>query len=322
MLRVLARLLGLVLAVAALMGFILFVLPDGNDYAKATLDKHHRLDSLPSPKLVFVGGSNLAYGLDSERVERAFGMPVVNMGMNAYFGLRFLLDEVIPSLKARDVLVLSLEAEMFRVQDQFNAADGRNTDLLMMVKTRPASLAYVPWPLRRRILEAIPEAVQLKTVRILGDLLHGGRAPKLLDKIESRAGFNAHGDLISHIGVEWSQPLDPGTNLVACPLDPRIPALLRESREQLEKRQVRLILLPAPMPRTYYQAQVAAVDAAARGNRRGRTRPTSRATGALRLPRILLLRRRPPLDWRVPSRANQPGHRRSPFGARCGHRFW
>jgi len=246
------------------MGLILFVAPDGNDYAKVTIDKHERLESAQGSKLVFVGGSNLAYGLDSPSVEKALGHQVVNMGMNAYLGARFLLEEVAGSLKAGDTVVLSFENEMFRVQSEFDAVDGRGTDIFMMVKTRPASWRFLPSGLQRQVLAAAPEALQRKTLRMLGDLAHWGREPKLLDRIETRAGFNSHGDLVSHVGVAWSEPLDAGTNLAACPLDPRIPVLLREFRTRLEKRQVRVFLLPPPIPRGYYNAQQTAVEATKR----------------------------------------------------------
>ena len=246
------------------MAVILFVVPDGNDYAKVTIDKHERLNSAQGSKVVFVGGSNLAYGLDSPSVEQALGRPVVNMGMNAYLGARFLLEEVAGALKAGDTVVLSFENEMFRVQSEFDAVDGRNTDIFMMVKTRPASWRFLPSGSQRQVLTAAPEVLQLKTLRILGDLAHWGREPKLLDRIETREGFNAHGDLVSHVGVAWPEPLDAGTNLAAYPLDPRIPVLLREFRTRLATQQVQVFLLPPPLPRGYYKAQQTAVEATKR----------------------------------------------------------
>ena len=98
----------------------------------------------------------------------------------------------------------------------------------------------------------------------MGDLVHWGREPKLLDRIETRGGFNAYGDIVSHIGVTWPDPLDAGTNLLACPLDPRVPTLLREFKERLEKQQVRVLLLPPPIPKNYYQAQQSAIEATKR----------------------------------------------------------
>lgn len=263
-LKVVLRVLVTAFEVLALMAAILFVVPDGNDYAKVTLDKHARLDAARSPKIVFVGGSNLAYGLDSPSVERALGRQVANMGMNAYLGVNFVLEEVAAALKPGDTVVLSLENEMFRVQSEFDAADGRGTDVFMMVKTRPASWAYVPDTAQRQVLAALPEVVQRKTQRVLGDLVHFGREPKLMDRIETRAAFNSHGDLVSHVGVHWPEPLGPGTNLAACPLDARVPPLLRAFRDRLEKQQVRVLLLPPPVPKGYFEAQQTAIEATKR----------------------------------------------------------
>jgi hypothetical protein len=262
--KVLLRVLTTALQVAALMAAILFVVPDGNDYAEVTLDKHARLATAKGPKIVFVGGSNLAYGLDSPSVERALGREVANMGMNAYLGLNFVLEEVAGALKPGDTVVLSLENEMFRVQRDFDAADGRGTDVFMMVKTRPASWAYVPETAQRRVIAALPEVVQRKTQRVLGDLVRFGREPKLMDRIETRAAFNSYGDLVSHIGVHWPEPLGPGTDLAACPLDARIAPLLRAFRDRFEKQQVRVLLLPPPVPKGYFEAQRAAIEATKR----------------------------------------------------------
>jgi hypothetical protein len=262
--RVLRRVLVTAFQVAALMAFVLFVIPDGNDYAQVTLDKHRRLDAAPGPKLVFVGGSNLAYGIDSAQVERALHRHVVNMGMNAYLGLRFLLNEVEPSLRSGDVVALSLEHELFRVQGEFDAVSGRDTDILMMLKTRPASFAYVAPAQRGAVAAAVPEVVQRKSLRVLGDLVHFGRAPKLMDTIETRAGFNELGDLVSHLGLVWPEPRDDGTNLLACPLDARVPGLLKDFRAQLAKRGVRVLLLPPPLPRSYFDKQREAIEATRR----------------------------------------------------------
>jgi hypothetical protein len=257
-LKVLGQLLGITLAVALISAVLLFVVPDGNDYAKATLDKHGRLERVPSPKIVFVGGSNLSYGLDSETIERALDYQVVNMGMNAYLGLRFLIDEVSPSLKSGDVLLLSLENEMFRVQNEFDAVDGRTSDIFMMVKTRPQSLAFVPWKERLAIVADLPQVLQLKAFRILRNIF-GSREPNRMDLIESRSGFNAYGDLVSHIGEEWDPGVLDGLDLEAHPLDARVPVLLRQVASNLANRNVKLLMLPAPMPDTYFQKHQKAV---------------------------------------------------------------
>ena len=58
-------------------------------YTAALLDKVERLNSIEQPKLVLLGNSNLAFGMNSEKIEDALGMPVVNMGLHGGLGNAF-----------------------------------------------------------------------------------------------------------------------------------------------------------------------------------------------------------------------------------------
>lgn len=61
---------------------------NGN-YQAALLDKVERLQSIREPKIILVGNSNLAFGMDSARLEEAMGMPVVNLGLHGGLGNPF-----------------------------------------------------------------------------------------------------------------------------------------------------------------------------------------------------------------------------------------
>lgn len=71
-------------------GFLLYLSPQylGN-YQASLIDKVERLEGIEEPKIVLIGDSNLAFGIDSERIEEAFGMPVVNMGLHGGLGNAF-----------------------------------------------------------------------------------------------------------------------------------------------------------------------------------------------------------------------------------------
>lgn len=71
------------------------------------------LDSVPSPRLIFVGGSNLAYGLDSKRISDSLNINVVNTGINAGLGLRYQLGIVERRLKQNDIVVVMPEVSNF-----------------------------------------------------------------------------------------------------------------------------------------------------------------------------------------------------------------
>jgi len=78
---------------------------DSGDYISAILDKDRLLRDTPSPKIVFVGASNLAFGLDSERVQSAMRLPVVNLGLHGGVGLKYMLDSTRPYVKKGDIVV-------------------------------------------------------------------------------------------------------------------------------------------------------------------------------------------------------------------------
>lgn len=51
-------------------------------YNASLLDKAERLKSIKEPKIVLIGNSNVSFGFQSELIEEAFDMPVVNMGLH------------------------------------------------------------------------------------------------------------------------------------------------------------------------------------------------------------------------------------------------
>ncbi len=81
----------------------------GNDYMAAIIDKHERVNSIKSPRLIFAGGSNLAFGINSEKIQSETGLPVVNMGLHAGLGLEFILEELKRSVRQGDIVYLSPE---------------------------------------------------------------------------------------------------------------------------------------------------------------------------------------------------------------------
>ena len=85
-----------------------FVMPQYlNNYQAALIDKNERLCSIDGPKIVLVGNSNLAFGIDSRALEEAFGMPVVNMGMHGGLGNAFNEQAAVQNVCKGDIVILS-----------------------------------------------------------------------------------------------------------------------------------------------------------------------------------------------------------------------
>lgn len=76
-------------------------------YTNSLEDKMERLQSLKGPKIVLIGNSNLAFGMNSELLEEAFAMPVVNMGLHGSLGNAFHEEMAKVNLHEGDIIVVA-----------------------------------------------------------------------------------------------------------------------------------------------------------------------------------------------------------------------
>ena len=80
-----------------------------SDYLDGIIDKHRLADKTSSPRIVLEGGSNLAFGIDSRKIEDSTGLPVINMGLHAGLGLDFIVNEIKYIVKPSGIVILSIE---------------------------------------------------------------------------------------------------------------------------------------------------------------------------------------------------------------------
>ncbi len=71
--------------------------------------KVERLERTKGPRVVVVGGSSVAFGVDSKLMEQELGIPCVNFGLYAAFGLKPMLDLSLGSLHQGDIAVIAPE---------------------------------------------------------------------------------------------------------------------------------------------------------------------------------------------------------------------
>lgn len=77
-----------------------------HNYQASVLDKMERLEGIKSSKIILVGNSNAAFGFLSERIEAAFGMPVVNLGLHGGMNNRFHEDMAKYNIGKGDIVVV------------------------------------------------------------------------------------------------------------------------------------------------------------------------------------------------------------------------
>jgi len=166
----------------------IWMVPTRSDLVYASLlDKHNLLLTTPSPRLIFVGGSGIALGLDSALVEEQLGLSVINMGINAGFGLHYMLTEVESVLRQGDIVVIVPEYEHF-----YGTLLEGDQNLLWALRIRPASIQQTTW---RQLLQLAPEIPNFMQQRIQ-EIVH-----RQVDPIYNRQAFNAHGDFVNHLAL-------------------------------------------------------------------------------------------------------------------------
>ncbi len=65
------------------------------------------------PRLIFVGGSNLAFSLNSKQVKDSLLLNPINTSLSINYGLRYMLESTKQYIKREDTIVISLEYEHY-----------------------------------------------------------------------------------------------------------------------------------------------------------------------------------------------------------------
>ena len=166
------------------------------DYHGAVAAKEERLATLPSPKVVIIGGSNATFGMDSEMLEQALCMPVVNMTIHANLGVEFMVNEVKTHFGPGDLVLASFEYSAFREAVRDNEVH------VLTVDRAPGAIHALPWYRRPRV---IADVAILRIQAAWNDLL-GKRRGEGEEAVYRADGFNERGDMVAHLGLPQRGP--------------------------------------------------------------------------------------------------------------------
>jgi len=183
----------LAVIVAALVGLPLALIsPDPANYFQASLLKTNLLKDTPSPRLIVVGGSNAAFGIDSELLEAALGMPVINVGLHGGMG-EVSYREVGAYLRPNDIVLLLPEYYMFGDEE---ALEGNDSILAQWIEYDWSRMRFVSFA---RIPAITLTMAQVKITRVAAFAYEGGDLGRGIYLSEN---FNSRGDFVGHLQFE------------------------------------------------------------------------------------------------------------------------
>jgi hypothetical protein len=232
--------------------------PLGQHYMAASIDKQNLLERSPSPRIVFVGGSNLAFGLDSAEVRRRLGYQPVNMGLHVELGLDFMLNEAKSRLRQGDVVVLSPEYELF---GDYHAGSGEI--LYTALEQHPGNIKFFSWGDALSVLDngyVIAGRIIDYDFRCLAgakdryDIHDPNNAYR-------RNGFDQYGDVIAHLELPPKIPEIPsiGSGITQGGVDRAI-ANINSFQEFCFKRGVRIFYSYPVVSQPYFERNKEAIE--------------------------------------------------------------
>ena len=159
-----------------------------NNYMESIVDKHQALLDFKSPKIILAGGSNLAFGINSEELTSGFKLPVVNLGLHAGLGLEFILNELKDCVNQNDIVFLSIE---YFLEKEGDYKLKKHTSSYF-----PKASSYYDKTLLSDISIFLDD-FKLKLREIFNK--DASNASEINSIIYNRKSFNKFGDMIGHL---------------------------------------------------------------------------------------------------------------------------
>lgn len=195
-----------------LLALFAFAIPQASDYLAAGRLKHQRLASISSPKIILVGGSNLAFGVDSTKLGEALNRPVVNMGLRSSLGLSYMLNEVRSYVQHGDIIVLCPEPKLLY---ETVSADG--SIILESLLVYPEGIQYVDFgelfdpsvSWLRCLKQVYSTKARIYKYKVNAWVANGFKTWPM-EETYCCSGFDSKGDHVAHLHRN-SQWIDPAT---------------------------------------------------------------------------------------------------------------
>ncbi len=168
--------------------------PKSGSYYAALADKDSLVRRTAPPRLILTGGSSLPFSINSLEISRALGLPVIDLGLHAGFGLKFILNQIEASMKEGDRLVIVPEYELFSPGHINGSAD-----LASVAVFCPESLRFINSPGQYLTLfRYFPEALKNRLHEIYRVWFETGGGKDIFP-VYSRNAFNAEGDIRDYL---------------------------------------------------------------------------------------------------------------------------
>jgi len=239
----------LIVPVLILLAGLFVVLPrNPTSYYHGFRIKDDLLRAARSPKIILVGGSNLAFGINSDELSHEFGVNVVNTALHASLGLSFMLNSTEWYIHTGDVVIIAFEYGHYIREPRGDSV------LCELLLEEPMALKYLDYEHLPTVVEGLGRVCEQRLARC------AHRLPFGRDEIYHSEAFNQYGDVVSHLDKqpEHVDPVDVPWKSVT--INSAVLGRLAQFISQAEKRGARVYIFPPCFRKQDYEVNAQDVE--------------------------------------------------------------
>jgi hypothetical protein len=223
--------------------FLIIVPTDPNHFLACLNDKHDAMNNSKKKRIIIVGGSSTLFGIDCTLIEKSFPeYDAINMGLDARFGLEFMINDIRNELREGDIIIIA--AEYHHYHGAFNGK-GILNNLIKQNVHYSKSLSYANI---RIMLQGFPEFLRGQITKYLKTLTGKLKNPG----VYRRNNINENGDIISYPeNFKVKVKLIKFTSIE--PIDQTAISFLNKFKKETDKKGVEVYISSPPLFNKQYE---------------------------------------------------------------------
>lgn len=196
----------------------------------SSIQKDSLMQNVASPRIIFIGGSNLSFGLNSQMIKDSLQINPINSAIHASIGIIYMMDNALEYIKENDIIVLIPEYQQFFGSTAYGSNGEELTRVIFDINTKKLQLIHFKQFIN--IVKTIPSYSISKFKP--KEYLHSKE-----NVIYGVHSFNEYGDAYKHWGLERI-PFKPFSDLDSKNFNSDIITKIKEFQKEVEKKNATL----------------------------------------------------------------------------------
>lgn len=197
----------------------------------SNLLKDSLMKNVESPRIIFIGGSNLSFGINSQMIKDSLNINPINTGVHASTGLIYMMSNSEEFIKEGDIIILVPEYQQFYGEFAYGSEGEELTRTIFDVNLIKISLLGIKQLIN--VFKILPNYFLSKfKINEYFDIIE--------DNIYGVHSFNKYGDAFKHWGLK-KQAFKP-YGIMGDSLNKEIFKAINEYQIEIEKKKAMLLI--------------------------------------------------------------------------------